>query len=91
MVTRLQLAWSTFIILNRLKIFSGEKLKKPFTDRVTYVSGLNNEEGMMWLDYLSELLDNAELKAELPESITALLQKHYKNWGYWWDDDLIKS
>ena len=74
-------------ILDRLQRFSGKKLSRPFVQQVTYASDLNNEEGMMWLDYLSELLDNAELKAELPESIIALLQKHYKNWGYWWDDD----
>lgn len=74
------------IILDRLKIFSGKKLKVPFIDRFTYVSNLNNEEGLMWLDYLSELLDNEELKAELPEPIIEKLQKHYKNWGFWYDD-----
>ena len=74
------------IILDRLKIFSGEKLKTPFIDRITYISNLNNEEGLMWLDYLSELLDNEELRLELPKSIIEKLQKHYKNWGFWYDD-----
>jgi len=74
------------IILDRLKIFSGEKLKRPFIDRFTSVNNLNNEEGLMWLDYLSELLDNEELKAELPKPIIDKLQKHYKNWGFWYDD-----
>lgn len=74
------------IILDRLKIFSGEKLKKPFMERFTYANNLNNEEGLMWLDYLSELLDNEELKAELPKPIIEKLQKHYKNWGFWYDD-----
>lgn len=74
------------IILDRLKVFSGEKLKKPFIDRFAYANNLNNEEGLMWLDYLSELLDNEELKAVLPKPIIEKLQKHYKNWGFWYDD-----
>ena len=64
-------------------MISGKKLKRPFIDRFTYASHLNNEEGLMWLDYLSELLDNEELKAELPKPIIEKLQKHYKNWGFW--------
>lgn len=74
------------IILDRLKIFSGKKLKKPFIDLFTYAKNLNNEEGLMWLDYLSELLDNEELKEELPKPIIETLQKHYKNWGFWYSD-----
>lgn len=74
------------IILDRLKIFSGEKLKRPFIDLVTYATNLNNEEGLMWLDNLSELLDNEELKEELPKPIVEKLQKHYKNWGFWYDE-----
>ena len=74
------------IILDRLKIFSGKKLKKPFIDLFTYAENLNNEEGLMWLDYLSELLDNEELKEELPKPIIETLQKHYKNWGFWYSD-----
>lgn len=75
------------IILERLKDFSGEKLKKPFLDRFTYANNLNNEEGLMRLDYLSELLDNEELKAVLPKPIIEKLKKHYKNWGFWYNDD----
>ena len=75
------------IILDRLKIFSGEKLKKPFIDCVTYANKLNSKEGLMWLDYLSELLDNKELKAVLPKPIIEKLKKHYKNWGFWYNDD----
>lgn len=74
------------IILDRLKVFSGKKLIKPFLARFTFVNNLNNEEGLMWLDHLSELLDNAELKKELPKPIIEKLQKHYKNWGFWYDD-----
>ena len=74
------------VILDRLKVFSGEKLKKPFIDLFTYAVNLNNEEGLMWLDYLSELLDNEQLKAELPKEIIEKLQEHYQNWGFWYDD-----
>ena len=73
------------IILDRLKVFNGKKLEKPYIERVTYASNLNSEEGQMWLDYLSELLDNEELKAELPKPILEKVQKHYKNWGFWYD------
>ena len=64
------------IILDRLKKFSGKRLKKPFMDRFAYANNLNNEEGLVWLDYLSELLDNEELKAVLPKPIIEKLQKH---------------
>ena len=74
-------------ILDRLKVFSGEKLKKPFIDRYTYAKNLNNEEGLMWLDNLSELLDNKELKELLPKPIAEELKKHYQNWGYWYDEE----
>lgn len=73
-------------ILDRLKIFSGKKLKRPFINFVTYAINLNNEEGLMWLDNLSELLDNEELKEELPKPIVERLQKHYKNCGFWYDE-----
>lgn len=73
-------------ILDRLKIFSGKKLKRPFINLVTYAINLNNEEGLMWLDNLSELLDNEELKEELPKPIVERLQKHYKNCGFWYDE-----
>ena len=76
----------SLIILDRLKVFNGKKLKKPYIERVTYASNLNSEEGQMWLDYLSELLDNEELKAELPKPILEKVQKHYKNWGFWYDE-----
>lgn len=76
----------SLIILDRLKFFSGEKLKRPFVDCVVNANTLNNEEGLMWLDYLSELLDNEELRAVLPKQIVVKLQNHYKNWGFWRDD-----
>lgn len=70
-------------ILNRLKKFSGKQLKKSFIDSVVRAINSHEEEGMMWLDYLSELLDNKELKKELPEEILNILEKHYNHWGYW--------
>lgn len=72
------------IILDRLKKFSGEKLKDPFIERFAYADNLNNEEGLMRLDYLSELLDNEELKAVLPKPIIEKLRMHYKNWSFWY-------
>lgn len=75
------------LILERLKFFSGKKMKKAFTQCFSYANNLNNEAGLMWLDYLSELLDNEELKAVLPKSIIEKLEKHYKNWGFWHIDD----
>ena len=73
------------IILDRLKVFSGKKLKEPFMKHFINISSLNNEEGLMWLDYLSELLDNEDLKKELPKPIIEKLQKHYKNWAFWYE------
>lgn len=67
------------IILERLKTFSGGKLKKSFIECFTYAVNLNNVEGVLYLSSLSELLDNEELKAELPEEILKNLQKYYHN------------
>lgn len=74
------------IILDRLKIFSGKKLKEPFLKFVYHAINLKNEEGLMWLDNLSELLDNKKLKAELPKGILEVLQKHYHNWTWWYEE-----
>ena len=41
------------------------------------VSNLNNEYGETQLEYLSELLDNEELKEELPNEIVEDLKKYY--------------
>ena len=74
------------IILDRLKNFPGEQLKEPFIARFAQAKSLDNDEGLMWLDYLSELLDNEELKTLLPKPIIEDLQKHYHNWGFWRKD-----
>ena len=74
-------------ILERLIIFSGQKLKKSFIRQIKYAISLNSEEGLRWLDYLSELLDNQELKQLLPNEILEILQKHYHNWGWWYNEE----
>ena len=71
------------VILDRLKSFSGEKIKEPFVLFFDSVNHLNNEDGLIWLDNLSELLDNEALKAGLPKEIREKLQKHYRNWRLW--------
>ena len=73
-------------IVNRLKVFSGEKLKEPFMKLFHYAVSLHNEEGLMWLDNLSELLDNQELKKQLPNQVLETLQKHYHNWAWWYEE-----
>lgn len=74
------------IILDRLKVFSGKKLRNQFLKLVDDAINMNSEEGLMWLDNLSELLDNEELKAELPKDILETLQKHYHDWGWWYEE-----
>ena len=74
------------LILERLKQVEGHKLRNSFVETFTYASVLNNDEGLMWLDCLSELLDNASLKDELPKKVLEELEKHYHNWGAWSDD-----
>lgn len=74
------------IILDRLKKFPGEQLKEPFIAQLAQAKSLDNDEGLMWLDYLSELLDNEELKTLLPKPIIEDLQKHYHNWAFWRKD-----
>ena len=75
-----------FTIMNRLKTFSGQKLKYPFERTVDKAIKLNNEDGLMWLDYLSELLDNKELKMKLQRWIVEILKKHYHNWAGWYKE-----
>ena len=70
-------------IVERLKKFSGEKLKKPLENAIIKSNKMDSNEGLMWRDYLSELLDNSELASTLPKEILNLLKKHYHNWGNW--------
>ena len=80
----LDLNWpGALIILDRLMIFSGEKLKQPFIDYYNRAVGLNNMDGLLMLDSISVLLDNGELKELLPKDILEVLQKHYNKPGWW--------
>lgn len=73
-------------ILDRLKKFSGKKLETPFIEIVKNAIVLNNEEGFMLLDNLSQLLENDELKVKLPGEILEILQKHYEDTGWWYEE-----
>lgn len=75
------------IICDRLTIISGEKLLPSFISAFNHAIDLNDKEGLMWLDYLSELLDNEDLKIRLPNDIVNKLQEHYHNWGFWYEGD----
>ena len=67
-------------ILERLRTFSGEKLKQPFLDSLDAVADMKSWEGDRWRFFLSELLDNEELKTKLPQEIAEALQKHRRDW-----------
>lgn len=62
------------VILDRLKTFSGEKLKNPFVCSFNYAVNSNSEEDQMWISYLALLLDNVQLKNQLPNEIIEKLQ-----------------
>lgn len=79
--------WRAVEVAERLKIFSGKKLKDAFITCFNRAVEADNDDGLIWLDYLSELLDNKELKELLPKEILETLQKHYHNWGAWYEDD----
>lgn len=72
-----------FIILNRLIQFSGKELKEPFIQCVTQIFQRKNEDDDRWLYFLSTLLENEDLKRQLPEDIIKTLQKHRNQWENW--------
>ena len=79
-----------YIILDRLKVFSGKMLSAKYIATVEETiekAKKCDEYSLMWLDYLSGLLDNEELKAALPMEMLAILQKHYDKWSWWYDDE----
>ena len=67
------------IILDRLKSFAASDLFIFSVRECVKTAVACNEQ--IWLDYLSELLDNESLKAKLSEEILAVLKTHYQNWG----------
>lgn len=73
-------------IAERLKFFSGEKLKIALENAIAKSNDMPDEDRLMWLDYLSELLDNRILVSNLSEEVLTLLEKHYHNWGYWYSE-----
>lgn len=73
------------LILGRLKHFSGIKLKEPVENAVKKAKGMQ-ENGLMWIDYLSELLDNESLEKCLSKATLTCLQQHYHNWAAWYQE-----
>ena len=76
-----------FLICDRLKNFRGKELIAAVENAVAEALEMPGEDGLIWLDYLSELLDNKLLVSGLSESSLRLLKAHYKNWAAWYDDE----
>lgn len=72
------------IILNRLKHYYDERLATSIENAVADSKKMPREYGLMWLDYLSELLDNVVIINKLSNKTVVLLQKHYHNWTFWY-------
>ena len=70
-------------ILERLVKFDGEKLKDAFIASYNKAAEIDGYEGLCRLDYLSDFLDNADLRNILPDDIACVLRQHYHNWCYW--------
>lgn len=70
-------------ILERLVKFDGEKLKDAFIASYNKAAEIDGYEGLCRLDYLSDFLDNADLRNILPDDIAGVLRQHYHNWCYW--------
>ena len=66
----------SYAILDRLLIFSGEKLKEPFIEHFDRIANSDDINKTNYLGYLSLLLDNDGLKALLPESVIEALQSY---------------
>ena len=67
-------------ILDRLLRCNIDPFSFDFIECVRTAMATNNQK---WLDNLSELLDNKELAAALPEDVLNILQKRYHNPGNW--------
>lgn len=69
----------SLIILQRLKGMSAsEQFVSAVNDCVFRAKSCYEHN---WLDYLSELLQNEELKARVSDGTLSVLLAHYKNWG----------
>ncbi len=74
------------IISNRLNRFYDVRLSKTIENAVAKALKMPQEHGLMWLDYLSELLDNTVIADKLSRETVSLLQKHYHNWAFWYKE-----
>lgn len=74
------------IILNRLKYYYDERLAVSIENAVSKAQKMPREYGLMWLDYLSELLDNTVIISKLSYKTVTLLQNHYHNWVFWYKE-----
>lgn len=70
-------------ILNRLKHYYDESLAISIENAVADSQKMSREFGLMWLDYLSELLDNTVIASKLSHETVVLLQRHYHNRAFW--------
>ena len=64
-------------VSNRLKTFSGEKLKEPY---VKCVANAQKSGNIRWLYWLSDLLENKELESNLPQETLQILYKAKSTW-----------
>ena len=71
----------TFIIIDRLKIFSADLLLEPFLQAVSKTAN-RAEDDNEWLDNLSILLENKAMTKQLNKQIYSRLKARYENfWG----------
>ncbi len=70
-------------ITERLKTLKSNKLKDSLEQAIVKSNKMPKDECLMWIDYLSELLDNKVIVANLSGDSLTLLKKHYHNWGSW--------
>lgn len=70
-----------FIVIDRLRSFSGDLLLKPFIQTIDQISDrpANDNE---WLDNISILIENEELRERLdPQLCSSLCSRHNDFWG----------
>ena len=61
-------------VLERLVVFSGEKLKPYYMNAINKSIIRKDINGIIWLGWLSDLLDNKELKSLLSKDVINLLE-----------------
>lgn len=73
-------------ISERLARFDGEVLEDAFIASYNKAAEIDGHEGLRRIDYLSDFLDNADLRNILPNDIVDVLRQHYHNWCYWYKE-----